>query len=431
MIYVWHGSQNKAEQNGCWSKAMKKAYEEIALLAAVCLISIFLLAIFINWNITKASVAPPPYHPYDNTDQDYIDYIGNGGSGEPEDQPLTFGMPVTLSGVVPVHPQPMYYEFIGWSVDDRTNLIESQIYKPGSLLTYTPADSKAYRVYLYAQWRPKTYKVYPVLDGGTLNTPYFTKTSGRNLYLSSFKPMKDGYAFIGWREKPTDRTAITDTVLSELNLTEDEGTAAVMYAVWAKTAWDGYDVSDYVTDVSFTEDAPQSVRVRVRTQNLQEDDDQLIFYLSYPPNFWGYQEKKIISNPINTNVLYDVSTVAGRYGDKRYGQVRLMVDHLSKSKGDHKGIILGQTLVKPMKKVNQYTVTYGDVDYAERTKKKVPHPLFPGQFQILSTDCNDLGEFLTTSIYNNEQSIVNNPVFAQTKRTDRTINTFNANDLPK
>lgn len=409
---------------------MKKAYEEIALLAAVCLISIFLLTIFINWNITKASIVPPPYHPYDNTGQDYIDYITNGGAGEPVDQPLTFGAPATLSDAVPVHLQPAYYEFIGWSVDDRTNLIESELYKPSSVLTYTPADSKAYCVHLFAQWRPKPYKVYPMLDGGTLDTPFFTKTPGVNLYLSSYKPIKDGYAFIGWREKPNDRIAITDTVLSELNLTEDDGTAAALYAVWAKTAWDGYDVSDYVTDVTFTEDAPQSVHVRVRTQNLQEDD-QLIFYLGYPPNFWGYQEKKIISNPINTNMLYDISTVAARSGVNMFGQVRLMVDHQSKSKGDHKGIILGQTLVKPDKKVDQYTITYGDIDHAERTKKKVPYPLFVGQYQILKTDCNDLGEFLTTSIYVNKQSIINEPIFQETKKTDRPMNTFNVNDLPK
>ena len=146
-----------------------------------------------------------------------IRYDANGGTGAPESQTKTYGVPLTLSAVKPTRAG---YEFLGWSTDPTTMLTN---YAPGE--RYTDEAS----VTLYAVWRyiPKTYEVKYDANGGG-NTPASqTKTEDVTLILTSTIPTRYGYTFRGWA---TTSTATTATYQAGGSYTANE--SVTLYAVW-------------------------------------------------------------------------------------------------------------------------------------------------------------------------------------------------------
>ena len=116
-----------------------------------------------------------------------ITYNANGGTGAPSKQakPATVAS-ITLSSTKPTRTG---YTFVGWATSSTAT---SATYQPGG--TYS-ANANAT---LYAVWSIITYRISYRTNGGTPIPDAQTKEYGKTLVLSSVKPTKDNYNFLGW-----------------------------------------------------------------------------------------------------------------------------------------------------------------------------------------------------------------------------------------
>ena len=85
---------------------------------------------------------------------------------------------------------------------------------------------------LYPYWAINTYKVSYVDNYGATVPSAQTKTYGIDLTLSSTKPSRTGYTFLGW---DTDSSA--DTVVYQPGATYSTNAAVTLYAVWAVNSY--------------------------------------------------------------------------------------------------------------------------------------------------------------------------------------------------
>jgi uncharacterized repeat protein (TIGR02543 family) len=144
-----------------------------------------------------------------------VSYNANNGSGAPSSQTKTYNVNLTLSSTVPTRTG---YDFLGWSTSSTAT---TATYSAGG--TYT-ANAGAT---LYAVWRLKTYTISYNANGGSGAPSAQTKTYGVNLTLSSTKPTRTGYDFLGWSKSSTATSA---TYSAGGTYTANEG--ATLYAVW-------------------------------------------------------------------------------------------------------------------------------------------------------------------------------------------------------
>jgi uncharacterized repeat protein (TIGR02543 family) len=144
-----------------------------------------------------------------------IKYNANGGSGAPSSQTKWKGQALTLSSTKPTRTG---YSFLGWSTSSTAT---SATYAAGA--SYT-ADAAAT---LYAVWKANTYTVKYNANGGTGAPGNQTKTYGKALTLSSTKPTRSKYNFLGWG---TSASATTATYAAGGSYTTNA--AVTLYAVW-------------------------------------------------------------------------------------------------------------------------------------------------------------------------------------------------------
>lgn len=145
-----------------------------------------------------------------------ISFNGAGGSGIPSDIIKSAGSDVTISYTVPVKDG---YKFMGWAVAPHLSEV---VYASGSVYS---VDADAV---LYAVWA-KTYQVKYNANGGE-NAPADTiKVEKIDARLSSAKPTRLGYSFIGWA-RSADAAKADYTAGSAY--TADAGTT--LYAVWER-----------------------------------------------------------------------------------------------------------------------------------------------------------------------------------------------------
>ena len=148
-------------------------------------------------------------------------FMPNGGSGEPSKQVKTFGINLTLSSVQPTR---YGYEFLGWGISSVDTTVD---YLPGA--TYTD-DSVTVR-HLYAIWKKDIGLHYD--DNGGNGSPsgstatIYNATTGYTFTISTTKPTRTGYDFLGWS---LDNKATTASYQpgSSITLTN----TSVLYAVW-------------------------------------------------------------------------------------------------------------------------------------------------------------------------------------------------------
>ena len=145
-----------------------------------------------------------------------VTYNANGGSGAPSSQTKTYGVTLTLSSTKPTRTG---YTFLGWSTSSSAT---SATYTAGS--SYTSNSS----VTLYAVWKVNTYTVTYNANGGSGAPASQTKTYGVTLTLSSTKPTRTGYTFLGWS---TSSTATSATYSAGGSYTSNS--SATLYAVWS------------------------------------------------------------------------------------------------------------------------------------------------------------------------------------------------------
>lgn len=143
-----------------------------------------------------------------------VSYNANGGSGAPSSQTKWYGKSLTLSSTKPTRTG---YTFQGWA----TSASGSVAYAAGA--SYTANDA----VTLYAVWKAITYTVTYNANGGTGAPGNQTKTYGTALTLSSTKPTRTNYNFLGWG---TSASATTVSYAAGASYTANA--AITLYAVW-------------------------------------------------------------------------------------------------------------------------------------------------------------------------------------------------------
>lgn len=144
-----------------------------------------------------------------------ISYNANGGSGAPASQTKIYGTTLTLSSTKPTRTG---YTFQGWGTSASDTSVN---YNPGGSYTANSAAT------LYAIWKINTYTVSYDANGGTNAPASQTKTYGVTLTLSSSKPTRPGYRFVGWGTTTTDTTVNYNpggTFTANYN--------EVLYAIW-------------------------------------------------------------------------------------------------------------------------------------------------------------------------------------------------------
>ena len=149
-----------------------------------------------------------------------ISYDANGGAGAPSKQTKTHGVDIKVSSTKPTR---YGYTFMGWSVPGRG--YNEPYYDPGEEVWYDGNQT------LVAYWKKEIQLHYDDNGGtgapsGSIATVY-NATTTYTFTLSSTKPTRVGYDFLGWS---TSNTATTATYQPGATLTLEYST--VLYAVW-------------------------------------------------------------------------------------------------------------------------------------------------------------------------------------------------------
>lgn len=143
-----------------------------------------------------------------------ISYNANGGSGAPSSQTKWYGETLKLSSTKPTRTG---YSFAGWA----TSASGSVAYAAGANYTANAA------VTLYAKWTANTYAVKYNANGGSGAPAQQTKTYGVTLKLSTTKPTRTNYNFLGWG---TSASSTTVAYAAGANYTANA--AITLYAIW-------------------------------------------------------------------------------------------------------------------------------------------------------------------------------------------------------
>ena len=143
-----------------------------------------------------------------------VSYNANGGSGAPTSQTKWKDQTLTLSSTKPTRTG---YAFQGWA----TSASGSVSYAAGASYTANAGAT------LYAVWKANTYTVKYDANGGTGAPSNQTKTYDTTLKLSSTKPTRTNYNFLGWA---TSASATAATYAAGANYTANA--AVTLYAVW-------------------------------------------------------------------------------------------------------------------------------------------------------------------------------------------------------
>ena len=124
------------------------------------------------------------------------------------------------------------YYYLGYAWDDDTNTLTSYPYAVGTTSSGVHGWFKE-NVFPYA-----TYKVTYNANGGSGAPSAQTKTHGTTLTLSSTKPTRAGYTFVGWGTSATDTTSNYSAGGSYT-----ANAAITLYAIWKKTITLTYDAN--------------------------------------------------------------------------------------------------------------------------------------------------------------------------------------------
>ena len=143
-----------------------------------------------------------------------VSFNANGGSGAPGSQTRWYGEVITLSSTRPTR---YGYIFQGWA-KSSSGAVE---YQPGSKYGLDANTT------LYAIWKAETYTISYDANGGSGSPGNQTKTYGQTLTLSSTKPTRTNYNFLGWATSSGASTAEYQAGGSYTN-----NAAVTLYAVW-------------------------------------------------------------------------------------------------------------------------------------------------------------------------------------------------------
>ncbi len=149
-----------------------------------------------------------------------VSYNANGGSGAPSSQTKYYGKSLTLSSTKPTRSG---YTFVGWGTSASDT---SWTYKAGG--TYSGNSA----ITLYALWKKTITLTYDANGGSGAPTSQsytvWNATTNHKFTLSSTKPTRTGYTFLGWS---TSSTATSASYSAGGSITLSASTT--LYAVWS------------------------------------------------------------------------------------------------------------------------------------------------------------------------------------------------------
>ena len=162
-----------------------------------------------------------------------ISYNANGGSGAPSSHTssgTSSSVSVTLSSTTPTRSG---YTFLGWSTSSTAT---SATYSAGGTYTFTGSTSTTTTT-LYAVWKQITYSVtisYNANNGsGAPSSQTQTGTSSSiSVTLSSTRPTRTGYNFLGWATSSSATSASYQPGTAYNFTGSTSGNTVTLYAVW-------------------------------------------------------------------------------------------------------------------------------------------------------------------------------------------------------
>ena len=158
-----------------------------------------------------------------------VSYNANGGTGAPSSQTKTHNVALTLRTITPTRSG---YTFKGWATSSAAT---SASYSAGASFTINANTT------LYAVWQkdaPITYTVSYIANGGAGAPASQIKYKDVTLTISSTKPTRSGYTFLGWS---TSSTAVYPLYYSGGSYTGNA--SATLYAVWSYNAPTVYTIT--------------------------------------------------------------------------------------------------------------------------------------------------------------------------------------------
>ena len=150
-----------------------------------------------------------------------ISYNANGGTGAPSSQTKSHNVSLKLSTTKPTRTN---YTFLGWATSDADADAGTWKYSPGDYI------SENKNLTLYAAWKANTYTVKYNANGGTGAPSSQTKTHNVALTLSSTKPTRANYNFLGWG---TSASATTVSYTAGGKYTTNAN--VTLYAIWSQS----------------------------------------------------------------------------------------------------------------------------------------------------------------------------------------------------
>lgn len=147
-----------------------------------------------------------------------VSFNANGGSGAPGAKYKAQGYNLILPSTIPARNG---YSFQGWATSSGALYAQ---YLPDTVFNQ---DGD---ITLYAVWKsntPQTYTLTYNANGGS--NPPSSQTGSGSITLSSIKPTRSGYTFLGWSTNPSATSAQYQPGAS-FNLTSN----TTLYAVWKK-----------------------------------------------------------------------------------------------------------------------------------------------------------------------------------------------------
>ncbi|NCB99962.1 MAG: hypothetical protein EOM34_04665 [Clostridia bacterium] len=142
-------------------------------------------------------------------------FNANGGTGEPGPVGKTYGQPAIIPTGTPTRDG---YNFVCWYETVDGTYVELS---PGE--TYWGPD---HDINFYAKWNQNRYTISFNANGGTGAPAAQTKLGGTNLTLSSTKPTRSGYTFVGWTDSPNGQKKWDAGGIYMANA------SATLYAIW-------------------------------------------------------------------------------------------------------------------------------------------------------------------------------------------------------
>ncbi|GEM_PF-3988486 len=199
-----------------------------------------------------------------------LNFDANGGTNAPTSYSIYYDYE---GGITYDKPTKENYTFLGWSkIKGATN----PDYKPGDRIKIS-SDT-----ILYAVWKANTFTITYNANGGSGEPVSQTKESGKALTLSSTKPTRLGYTFLGWA---TSASASNAQYNAGSSFTTDANTT--LYAVWRK---DEVITSDVNFELSSANAVPGStVELTLKVAGTTKVDLLTVYNIVYDKSVLEFQ----------------------------------------------------------------------------------------------------------------------------------------------